>query len=112
MHLKCGGQEGRQHARTLKKNQENIDKKLVGGSSIIAGVAVRRDLGWRKLEERRKEKKLLFGLRLQRMSEDRQVSEENCSFVKNDCDGWWAEYCVLKWKFGVEGELEVVGHAT
>ena len=23
--------------------------------------------------------------------------------------GWWAEYCELKRKFGVEGELEIVG---
>ena len=32
----------------------------------------------------------------------------------NDCQGWWAEYCELKRKFGVEGKLvEVVGsHAT
>ena len=27
----------------------------------------------------------------------------------NDCQGWWAEYCELKKKFGMEGELEVVG---
>ena len=76
MHLKCGGQKGRQHARTLKKNQENIGRKLVGGSSIIAGVAVKGDLEWKKLEERREEKKLLFGRRLQRMSED------SCSLVR------------------------------
>ena len=69
MHLKYGGQEGRQHARTWKKIQENIGRKLVGGSSTVAGVAVRGDLGWRKLEERMEEKKLLFGWRLQRMSE-------------------------------------------
>ena len=30
-----------------------------------------------------------------------------------DCQGWWAKYCVLKRKFGMEGELEVVdSHAT
>ena len=29
------------------------------------------------------------------------------------CRGWWVEYHELKRKFGVEGELEVVGlHAT
>ena len=27
----------------------------------------------------------------------------------NDCRGWWAEFCEPKRKFGVEGELEVVG---
>ena len=30
----------------------------MGGSSTIAGVAVRGDLGWRKLKEIREEKKL------------------------------------------------------
>ena len=43
------------------------------GSSTVAGVAVRGNLGCKKLEERREEKKLLFGWRLQRMSEDRLV---------------------------------------
>ena len=36
----------------------------MGGSSIVAGVAVRGHLGCRKLEERREEKTLLFGWRL------------------------------------------------
>ena len=41
----------------LKKIQEKIGRKLVCGSSTVEGVAVRWDLGWRKLEERRKAKK-------------------------------------------------------
>ena len=44
---------------------------MMGGSSTVAGVAVRGELEWKKLEERSEEKKLLFGWRLQRMSEDR-----------------------------------------
>ena len=52
IHLKCSGQEGRQY-ENLKKIQENIGRKLVGGSSTVAGVVVRGNLGWRKLEERR-----------------------------------------------------------
>ena len=36
----CGGQEGRQRTGIWKKNQENIGRKLVGGSSSVAGVAV------------------------------------------------------------------------
>ena len=42
----------------LEKIQENIGRKLVGGSSTVAGVAVRGNMGWRKLEERREEEKL------------------------------------------------------
>ena len=60
MHLKYSGQDGRQLARTLKK----IKRSLAGnwyGSSTVVGVAVRGDLGWKKLEERREENKLLFG---------------------------------------------------
>ena len=48
---------------------------------VVAGIAVRWDLGWKKLEERREEKKLLFGWRLQRMSEE-IASEESFSLVK------------------------------
>ena len=63
MHLKCGGQEGRQHARTRKKFKGNIGRKLVGGSSTVTGVTVRGELGWRKLEKRKGKKKLDGGCR-------------------------------------------------
>ena len=69
MHLKCGVQGGTAACKKLEKNQDNIGRKLVGGNSTVAGVAVRGDLGWRNLEERREEKKLLFRWWLQRMSE-------------------------------------------
>ena len=59
--------------KNLEKIQENTGRKLVGGSSTVAGGAVRGNLGWRKLEERREEKKLLFGWSLQRISENRIV---------------------------------------
>ena len=36
--------------KNLEKNQENIGRILVGGSRTVAGVVVRGDLGWRKLE--------------------------------------------------------------
>ena len=51
----------RETCKYLEKIQENFGRKLVGGSSTVAGFAVRGDLGWRKQEERREEKKLLFG---------------------------------------------------
>ena len=91
--------------------ERNIGRKLVGGSSTVAGIAVKGDLGWRKLEERREENKLLFGWRLQRMSKDRLVSKVVA--LLNNCLGWWAEYCELKRKFVMGGELKVVwSHAT
>ena len=36
-----------------KKNQENIGRKLVGGSSTLAGVAVRGDLGCKREGKKR-----------------------------------------------------------
>ena len=37
---------------------------IIGASRTVAGATLRDDLGWRKLEERREEKKLLYGKRL------------------------------------------------
>ena len=34
--------------------QMGLGRKLLGASSTVAGVAVHRDLGWRKLERRKK----------------------------------------------------------
>ena len=48
---------GKAACKNLEKIQENNGRKLVGGSSTVAGAAVRGDLGWRKLKERREEKK-------------------------------------------------------
>ena len=47
------------------KTGEDWYRKLIGGSSTAAMAAVRGDLGWRKLEERREEKKVLYDKRLQ-----------------------------------------------
>ena len=41
------------------------------------------------------------------MSEDRLVRKVVA--LLNDCQGWWVEYCEMKRKVGIEGELEVVG---
>ena len=61
---------------SMQKLGGKIKRTLAGNWWVevaVAVVAVREDLGWRKLEERREEKKLLFGWSLQRMSEDRLV---------------------------------------
>ena len=57
----------------------------MGVSSTVSGVAESGYLGWRKLEERREEEKLLFGWRLQRMSEDRLVRKVVA--LLNNCRG-------------------------
>ena len=61
----------------------------MSGNSTVAGVVVREDLGWTKLEERREEMKL-FVWRLQQMSENRLVRKVVA--LLNDCRGWWAVY--------------------
>ena len=49
--------------RKLEAVQERMGRRLLGASRTVAGAAVRGDLGWRKLEERREERKLLYGKR-------------------------------------------------
>ena len=41
--------------------QMSMNRRLLKASGSIAGVAVQADLGWRKLEERREEMKMMFG---------------------------------------------------
>ena len=50
-------------------------RRLLGASNIVAGVAVQGDLGWRKLEERREEMKVMFGKRLEVLEEGRLVNK-------------------------------------
>ena len=50
MLLKCGRQDGRQQ-QNLETIQENIGRQLMGGSSTVTEVAVRKDLvrgSWRR----------------------------------------------------------------
>ena len=52
-----GGLVGRYIAnRNLEAVQEKVGKWLLGASRSVPGAAVRGDLGWRKLEERREGK--------------------------------------------------------
>ena len=50
-----------------------MGRRLLGPSSTVAGVAVQGDLGWRKLEERREEMKVVFGKRLVVSEEGMQI---------------------------------------
>ena len=49
--------------RKLEAVQERVGRKLLGASRTVAGAAIREDLGWKRLEERREEKKVLYGRR-------------------------------------------------
>ena len=59
--------------RNLEAVQEKVGKWLLGASRSVPGVAVRGDLGWRKLEERREGKKLMYGKRLEGLEDNRLV---------------------------------------
>jgi len=45
--------------KRLEVVQERVGRKLLRASRSVAGVAMRGDLGWKKLEERREQKKVL-----------------------------------------------------
>ncbi len=52
---------GKTANKKMETVQERIGRRLLGASRTVAGAAVRGDLGWRNLEERWEEKKLLYG---------------------------------------------------
>jgi len=54
--------------RKLEAVQERVGRKLLGVSRTVAGAAIWGDLGWKRLEERREEK-VLYGRRLQRVDD-------------------------------------------
>ena len=59
--------------RNLEAVKEKVGKRLLGASRSAPGVAVRGDLGWRKLEEKREGKKLMYGKRLEGLEDNRLV---------------------------------------
>ena len=48
-------------------------KRLLGTTRSIPGAVVRGDLGWRKPEERREGKKLMYGKRLEGLAIEQQT---------------------------------------
>ena len=64
---------GRSVCKKLESAQMRVGKRFLGASNTVAGVAVQGHPGWRKLEERREEMKVLFGKRLERLEESRLV---------------------------------------
>ena len=81
-----------------------VGSRLLGARNTVAGLAVQGGLGWRKLEERREEMKVLFGKRLEGMEESRQVK---MVVEKPRVDGRivrWEEYQRLRRKFELDNE--------
>ena len=55
--------------RKLESAQMKVGRRLLGVSYTVEGVVVQGDLGWRKLEKRKEEMKVLFGKRLEGVEE-------------------------------------------
>ena len=75
--------------RKLESAQMRVGRQLLGARNTVAGVAVQGDLGWRKLEEKREEMKVVFGKRLERMEESRLVKMVVEKLREDGGIGWW-----------------------
>ena len=85
----------------LEATQLKVGRRLLGASKTVAGVAVQGDPGWRKLEERREEKKLLYGLRLDTLEDDRLVKVVADELATIGC---WDDYDRLVNKYELDEE--------
>ena len=92
--------------RKLEAVQERIGRRLLGASRTVAGAAVRGDLGWRKLEERREERKLLYGKRLENLEDSRLVKVVAEKLKNTGGVGWWEEYELLQRRYGLAEDWE------
>ena len=90
--------------KRLEAVQERVGRKLLGASRSVAGVAVRGDLGWKKLEERREEKKVLYGRRVERLDDSRLVKARMEKMQDCGSVSWQGEYDQLLRKYGLESE--------
>ena len=98
--------------RKLESAQMRVGRRLLGASNRVAEVAMQGDLGWRKLEERGEEIKVLFGKRLEGMEESRLVKMAVEKLREDGGIGWWKKYEVLKGKFELDNEVGLVGRFT
>ena len=97
---------GKAANKKLEAVQDKVGRRLLGASRTVAGAAVRGDLGWRKLEERREAKKLLYGKRLEGL-EDSRLGKAVAEKLKEAGNvGWGEEYGVLLRTYGLTEESE------
>ena len=97
---------GKAANKKLEAVQDKVGRRLLGASRTVAGVAVRGDLGWRKLEERREAKKLLYGKRLEGLEDSRLVKAVAEKLKEAGNVGWGEEYGVLLRTYGLTEESE------
>ncbi|SMN01538.1 hypothetical protein SPONN_2617 [uncultured Candidatus Thioglobus sp.] len=98
----CTG--GKTARKKLDSIQGRIGRRLLGCSATVAGVAVRGELGWWSLEERRERKKVLYGKRVVELGDERLVNRVVDHVSNVGGMGWWKEFEDLKEKYGgIEG---------
>ena len=76
-----------------------MGKRLLRASRSIAGAAVRGDQGWRKLEERREAKKLIYGKRLEGLEDNRWIKIR-------EAEGCWK--CWMVGEYGTSQRKHVI----
>ena len=84
--------------KRLEAVQDRLGRRLLGATTTVAGEAIHGEMG-RKLEERREEKKMLYGRRFWELGEERMVKESGSI-------GWREEYEVLLRKYDLEEDEE------
>ena len=104
---------GKTVGKRLEAVQDRLGRKLLGASRTVAGEAIRGEMGWRKLEERREEKKMLYGRRFWELGEERLVKLIVEKLKESGGVGWREEYEMLLRKYGLEeAEEEESGSAA
>ena len=73
-------------------------------SATVAGVAVRGELGWWSLGERREKKKLVYGKKVDQFDENRLVAKVVACAKEIGGKGWWKELENLRGKYGIGDE--------
>ena len=96
---------GRSACRKLEEAQMKVDRTLLG--QVIS--TVQGELGWRKLEERRKDMKALFCKRLEAMEESQLVKMVVEKLREDGGIGWWEEYEGMRRKFELDNKVGLVG---
>ena len=86
---------GKTAGKRLEAVQDRLGRRLVGASRTVAGEAIHGEMGWRKLEERREEKKTLYGRRFWELGEERLVKLIVEKLKESGSIGWREEYEVL-----------------
>ena len=97
---------GKTAGKRLEAVQDRLGRRLLGASRTVAGEAIRGEMGWRKLEERREEKKMLYGRRFWELGEERLVKLIVEKLKESGSIGWREEYEVLLRKYGLEEDEE------